>query len=85
MKLTSEQVSRYAFPHLAMSQPLLSRREIATKIKRSPTAVNNALQRLGATPAFVTGNFQYFKESIIADLEKTMRRKNHTARNTDGQ
>lgn len=66
-----------------MSESLLSRREIARKMRRSPTAVNHALLRIKAMPAFVAGRFEYYNESTISVLENAMRRKNHTARNCD--
>jgi hypothetical protein len=61
--------------------PLLSRREIAAKIQRSPTAVNNALRRLQIKPTFTTGKFEYFQETIISKLDESMRRRNYQQRN----
>gem|GEM_PF-5893748 len=59
---------------------LLSRREIAARMKRSPTAVNDALKRMKAKPEFTSGTFEYFHETIIEKLEKVMRRKNYKQR-----
>lgn len=61
-------------------QLLLSRREIAARIKRSPTAVNKAIKRLEIKPVFSTGKFEYYDEPTIEKLNDSMRRKNYTQR-----
>lgn len=72
---------------MTQNPKLLSRREIAAKLKRSPTAVNKALIRMNAKPTFTAGRFEYYEPPVIDKLENSMRRRNynHTSKASDEQ
>lgn len=64
-----------------LDQPiLLSRREIAKRLNRSPMGVNKALKRLDIQPSFTSGTYHYYDESILEKLRNEMRRMNYNQR-----